>query len=97
MGGESLSPASNQLLLKWMTESTSPKRIAAKLPAGTIVAHKTGTSNTNAQGLTAATNDAGIVTLPDGSHLIVVVFVSDSMADQATREGRHFRDLAGGV
>ena len=87
IGGDSLSTPSRQLLLHWMTASTSPKRIQAKLPAGTIVAHKTGTSNTNAQGLTAATNDVGIVTLPDGSHLIIVVFVSDSIADQATREG----------
>jgi beta-lactamase class A len=36
--------------------------------------------------MTAATNDTGIVTLPDGRHMAVVVFVSDSRADEATRE-----------
>ncbi len=56
------------------------------LPAGTIVAHKTGTSGTQ-KGNTAATNDIGIITLPNGEHLAIVVFVSDSPANEATREG----------
>ena len=85
--GKLLQPASTKLLLQWMTESTSPKRIQGLLPAGTIVAHKTGTSNTNAAGLTAATNDVGIITLPNGHHLAIVVFVADAKTDQATREG----------
>jgi beta-lactamase class A len=55
-------------------------------PQGTAVAHKTGTSGTQ-DGLTSATNDIGIVTLPDGRHLAVAVFVSDSKAGEATREG----------
>ncbi|WP_431217258.1 serine hydrolase [Puia sp. P3] len=54
-----LSPVSTRLLMKWMTESNSPHRIGGMLPKGTVVAHKTGTSNTNAAGITAATNDAG--------------------------------------
>jgi beta-lactamase class A len=37
-------------------------------------------------GITSATNDIGIITLPDGTHLAVAVFVSDSSADEATRE-----------
>jgi beta-lactamase class A len=49
-------------------------------------AHKTGTSGTE-KGVTAATNDIGIITLPDGRHLAVAVFVADAKADQATREG----------
>jgi beta-lactamase class A len=56
------------------------------LPAGTIVAHKTGTSGT-VDGLSRATNDVGLITLPDGRHLALAVFVSDSTADEATREG----------
>ena len=84
--GQVLSPTSTKLLLQWMIESNSPKRIQGLLPAGTVVAHKTGTSNTNAAGLTAATNDVGIITLPHNHHLIVVVYVSDAMADAATRE-----------
>ncbi len=55
------------------------------LPEGTIVAHKTGTSGTR-KGITAATNDIGIITLPNKRHLAIAVFVSDSPADEATRE-----------
>jgi beta-lactamase class A len=81
-----LSEASQALLLKFMIESpTGPKRLKGLLPKGTIVAHKTGTSGTR-NGVTGATNDIGIVTLPDGRHLAIAVFVSDSPANEATRE-----------
>lgn len=84
--GRGLSAQSHALLLQLMTESvTGPHRIKGLLPAGTVVAHKTGTSGT-VGGLARATNDVGIITLPDGRHLIVAVFVSDSRADEATRE-----------
>jgi beta-lactamase class A len=82
-----LSEASQALLLKLMTESnTGPKRLKGLLPAGTVVAHKTGTSGTE-NGITAATNDIGLVTLRNGQHAAIAVFVSDSPADEATREG----------
>lgn len=69
-----------------MTETpTGLNRIKGLLPAGTVVAHTTGTSRT-VDGVTAATNDVGLVTLPNGQHLAIAVFVSDSMADDATRE-----------
>jgi beta-lactamase class A len=85
--GRGLSAASRELLLKWMVESpTGPRRIKGLLPAGTIVAHKTGTSGTS-KGLTRATNDVGLVTLPNGRHLAIAVFVSDSLADEKGREG----------
>ena len=64
---------------------TGPKRLKGLLPAGTDVAHKTGTSGTR-DGITAATNDAGIITLPDGRMLLIVVFVGDSKGDTETRE-----------
>lgn len=83
---QGLSESSQALLLQWMTEtSTGPKRIKGLLPGGTVVAHKTGTSAT-VDGVTAATNDVGLVTLPNGQHLAIAVFVSDSTADDATRE-----------
>ena len=82
-----LSESSQGLLLKYMTESRpGAKRLKGLLPAGTIVAHKTGTSGTE-NGITAATNDIGIITLPNGRHLAIAVFVADSAADEATREG----------
>jgi beta-lactamase class A len=67
--------------------STGSKRIKGMLPEGTIVAHKTGSSGTNNAGMTAATNDVGIVTLPNGNHFAIVVFVSNSSSDEKTREG----------
>jgi len=82
-----MSEASQALLLKFMTQSTTgPKRLKGLLPAGTVVAHKTGTSGTE-KGITAATNDIGIISLPNGKHLAIAVFVADSPADEATREG----------
>ena len=57
-----LSEPSQALLLKLMTESIpGPKRLKGLLPAGTIVAHKTGTSGAQ-NGITAATNDIGLMT-----------------------------------
>ena len=61
------------------------KRLKGLLPTGTVVAHKTGTAATVA-GLTRATNDAGIITLPNGKHLAITVFISDSHEDQTKRE-----------
>lgn len=85
--GRGLSRASQQLILKYMIASTpGAKRLKGLLPAGTIVAHKTGTSGTE-KGITAATNDIGIITLPSGRHLAIAVFISDSPAAEATREG----------
>jgi beta-lactamase class A len=52
---------------------------------GSVIQLKTGTSFTD-DGLTHATNDIGIVTLPDGRRLAIAIFVTDSKADEATRE-----------
>jgi len=83
-----LSESSQQLLLKLMTESVpGAKRLKGNLPKGTSVAHKTGTAGTEKNGVTPATNDIGIVTLPDGRKFAIAVFVSDSPADEAAREG----------
>jgi beta-lactamase class A len=85
--GKIVSKTNTDFLYKLLMETTTgPKRLKGLLPAGTMVAHKTGSSGTNAQGLTPATNDAGIITLPNGQHVIVSVFVCNSTADEATRE-----------
>src|ERR1041385_966714 len=56
-----LSEASWTLLMKYLVESKpGAKRLKGLLPAATIVAHKTGTSGTD-KGITAATNDIGII------------------------------------
>ncbi len=86
--GHVLPPDATSQLTQLMTETTTgPHRLKGLLPPSTIVAHKTGTSNTDPNGLTAATNDVGVITLPNGHHLYITVFVSDSHADEATREG----------
>jgi beta-lactamase class A len=74
------------LLNGWMLEATSgPKRIKGLLPAGTPVAHKTGSSGVE-WGIIPATNDVGLITLPDGRRLALTVFIIDAHADQDTCE-----------
>ena len=82
-----LSEESQGLLLAYMSISNKwfDRRIKGLLPEDTELAHKTGTARTY-DGLTRATNDAGIITLPDGSHLAITVFVSDSYDSQTKRE-----------
>lgn len=78
---------STDFLMKLMTESqNSDNRIKGLLPPGTVVAHKTGSSGTNDKGITAATNDVGIITLPNGHHLALVVYVSDYKGDTGLGE-----------
>jgi beta-lactamase class A len=82
-----LSAKSRDFLWKIMMEtSTGNDRIKGQLPTGTKVAHKTGTSDTNNEGVTAAINDVGIVTLPNGKHFAISVFVSDSKENNKTNE-----------
>lgn len=52
---------------------------------GTVIAHKTGTAGTFNR-LTRATNDAGIITLPNGKHLAITVFISDSHSSDEKRD-----------
>ena len=86
--GKVLAKATTDVLYKMMTETTTgANRLKALLPAGTVVADKTGSSPTNADGLSPATNDVGIITLPNGKHLIISVFVCNSTDNEATREG----------
>ena len=74
------------VIMQMSAESnTGPKRLKGLLPAGTIVAHKTGTGGTQ-KGITGATNDIGIISLPSGKKIAIAVFVSDSPADEKTRE-----------
>lgn len=84
--GRGVSTGSRELLLEFMGNTwTFPGRIKGSLPAGTVVAHKTGSSGTQ-NGLTRATNDVGLIDLPDGNHLAIAVFVSDTRVDEKTRD-----------
>jgi beta-lactamase class A len=82
--GPSLNAEHAAFLLDIMKAPPEKTRIGANLPPGTAVAHKTGSSDVD-NGLAHATNDIGLITLPDGRKLAVAVFVTDSRADEATR------------
>lgn len=75
----------SELLLSWMRPALPTKRLQGALPAGTSVAHKSGTSDVD-NGVAHATNDIGLIGLPDGRQLAIAVFVTDATADQSTRE-----------
>lgn len=77
--GAALSQASTTLLLDTMERcETGPGRIPAYLPAGVRISHKTGTWSST-DGITAALNDVGILTLPgNGGHVAVAMFVKGS-------------------
>lgn len=81
-----LSAEHTAMLLNWMTiTETGEHRLKAKLPHGTVIAHKTGTSGQSRR-VTNATNDVGLITLPNGSKLAIAVFVADSAASAGERE-----------
>ena len=82
-----LSPSSYNFFWQTMKEtSTGVKRLKGLLPEGTVVAHKTGSSGTNDAGLTAATNDWGVVFLPNGHYFIISVLVTNSYESDETNE-----------
>lgn len=82
-----LSQKSYDFVWKIMRETkTGKERLKGLLPNETIIAHKTGSSGTNKEGLTAAINDIGIVFLPNGKHVFISVFITNSKENAATNE-----------
>jgi beta-lactamase class A len=76
--GELLSPASTKYLLEVMSQTvTFPDRLKAGVSQDWKLAHKTGTSDTWKE-ITAATNDVGVLTAPDGHRISIAVFIADS-------------------
>ena len=73
------------LLLGWMLPATPTGRLDGALPRGTVVAHKSGTSDVD-NGVCHAFNDIGLITLPDGRKLAIAVFITNSTADEAARK-----------
>ncbi|MGR3856963.1 CGA/CIA family class A beta-lactamase [Chryseobacterium indologenes] len=82
--GKLLSKKSTDYLMKvlWST-STGLNKMVEQLPKNTPVARKTGASGKNDAGLTGAENEIGIVTLPNGKHYALAVFVSNSTETDA--------------
>lgn len=82
--GKLLSKKSTDYLMKVMlSTSTGLNKMVEQLPKNTPVARKTGASGKNNAGLTGAENEIGIVTLPNGKHYALAVFVSNSMETDA--------------
>jgi len=82
-----LSKKSHHFIWKVMRETkTGAHRLSGLLPKNTLIAHKTGSSGTNKQGITAAVNDIGVVFLPNGSYYFISVFVTESTENEATNE-----------
>jgi len=82
-----LSKKSHHFIWKVMKGTeTGQNRLKGQLPKRTIVAHKTGSSGANKEGLTAAVNDIGIVFLPGGQHYYISVFVTNSTENAETNE-----------
>jgi beta-lactamase class A len=78
--GTVLTKTTNDLLWKLMLDgSTGNDLMKAMLPRSALVAHKIAIGPTNRWGLTAATNDAGVILLPSGKHLAVAVFITDGV------------------
>lgn len=87
-----LSPASTQYLLDLMYAQTTPSRLRKGLPEGVRLADKCGTSYT-LENTTAAYNDIGILSWPDGHAVVLAAFLTDSTATQDEREAL-FTELA---
>jgi len=83
--GRLLSASSTKQLLGLMYGQTVPNRLRAGLPSGVRFADKCGTSYT-LNGETAAFNDIGILTWPNGHTIIVAAFLSASQADKTARD-----------
>jgi beta-lactamase class A len=74
------------LLLDWMQATPRGNQpIRGLLPEGTAVMHKAGSSGAD-NGLARATNDIGLIALLDGRRLAIAIFVTDSTAEETTRD-----------
>lgn len=61
-----------------LNNQSGAKRLKAQLPKGVKIAHRTGTSFTNAEGMTGAINDYGIIELPNNRKIYIAVFVHNT-------------------
>ncbi|MCU7616983.1 CGA/CIA family class A beta-lactamase [Chryseobacterium sp. PBS4-4] len=83
--GKLLSKKSTDYLMKVMlSTSTGLNKLIEQLLKNTPVARKTGSSGKNDSGLTGAENEIAIITLPNGKHYAIAVFVSNSTESEVT-------------
>jgi beta-lactamase class A len=78
--GKALSPESTKAFTAIMERCrTGVGRLPGRMPPGTVVARKTGT-------IGGTVNDVGMVTLPDGTGVVIAAYVKESAAPVADRE-----------
>lgn len=90
--GQLLTPASTRHLLDLMYAQTTPSRLRQGLPPGVRLADKCGTSYT-LEKTTAAYNDIGILSWPDGRAVAIAAFLTASTAPKDERDAL-FAELA---
>ena len=77
--GKLLNKENTEWLYKAMVNNQSgANRIKGLLPKNIIIAHRTGTSFTNDEGMTGAINDYGIIELPNNKKIYIAVFVHNT-------------------
>lgn len=77
--GKFLNKEYTEWLYKAMLNNQSgSNRLKGNLPKNTKIAHRTGTSFTNDEGMTGAINDIGIIELPNDKKLFIAVFVHNT-------------------
>lgn len=78
---QTLSASSTQVLIEIMQRChTGAGRLLGRMPAGTVIAHKTGT-------IGGTVNDVGVITLPDGKgQIVIAVFIKESDKSMEARE-----------
>lgn len=78
--GKALSPESTKAFIAIMERCrTGAARLPGQMPPGTTVAHKTGT-------IGGTVNDVGMVSLPDGTGVVIAAYVKESASPVADRE-----------
>ncbi len=68
---------------KWLynamlNNKSGGNRLKGKLPENSKIAHRTGTSFTNDNGMTGAINDMGIIELPNNKKIIICVLINNT-------------------
>jgi beta-lactamase class A len=76
--------STNEMLSMLLATQSGSEGLAAGLPPGASLAHEAG-SGYPVDGVTGATNDAGILTLPDGRRIVIVAFLASARGDAAER------------
>lgn len=78
---QALSVSNTKVLIDIMQRChTGAGRLLGRMPAGTVIAHKTGT-------IGGTVNDVGVMTLPDGkSQIVIAVFIKESDKPMEARE-----------